>query len=60
LLGPLEVVRDGRRCTPRATKQRALLALLIYHANEMLTTHRLIDELWDSSPPASALATLQM
>lgn len=60
ILGPLEIIRDGRTCTPQATKQRALLALLIYHANEHLTTHRLIDELWDSRPPASAHATLQM
>jgi DNA-binding SARP family transcriptional activator len=40
--------------------QRALLALLIYNANELLTKRRLIDELWDSKPPSSALATLQM
>jgi DNA-binding SARP family transcriptional activator len=60
LLGPLEIVRNGKRCTPRTTMQRALLALLIYNANELLTTRRLIDELWDSKPPASALATLQM
>ena len=60
LLGPLEIVRNGRLCTPRAAMQRALLALLIYHPNELLTTRRLIEELWDSRPPASALATLQM
>lgn len=60
LLGPLEIVSNGKQCTPRTTMQRALLALLIYSANELLTARRLIDELWGSKPPASALATLQM
>lgn len=60
LLGPLEIIRDGSKCTPQAPKQRALLALLIYHANELMTAHRIIDELWESRPPASAHAILQM
>ena len=43
-----------------AAKQRALLALLLVHANETLTTDRLIDELWGEHPPARAAKTAQM
>lgn len=60
LLGPLEVTRDGRCCTPSAAKQRILLALLLLHANELLSVERIIDELWQQSPPRSVAATLQM
>ena len=46
VLGPLEV-RDGEGSLPLAgAKQRALLALLLVHANHVLSRDRLIDELW--------------
>jgi DNA-binding SARP family transcriptional activator len=45
ILGPLEVLDDGRAITPPGAKPRALLALLLLHANETLTADRLIDEL---------------
>jgi SARP family transcriptional regulator, regulator of embCAB operon len=59
VLGPLEVLRDGEPCTPTAPKQRALLALLLLHANELLPTARIVDELWGYRPPRSAVAALQ-
>ena len=40
-------------------KQRALLALLLIHPNESLSTDRLIDELWGEQPPATAAKILQ-
>jgi DNA-binding SARP family transcriptional activator len=40
-------------------KQRAVLALLILHANEVVSADRLIDELWGDSPPDSAANMLQ-
>jgi len=40
-------------------KQRAVLALLLLHANEVVSTDRLIDELWGDSPPESAANMLQ-
>ena len=49
LLGPLEVAGDGDGgpTAPIGTgRQRALLALLVLHANETLTSDRLIGELW--------------
>ena len=59
LLGPLDVVVDGRSVPLGGIKQRTLLAILVLHANEVVATDRLIDELWPDGTPASALATLQ-
>jgi DNA-binding SARP family transcriptional activator len=59
ILGPLEVLDDGRRVVFGGAKRRALLALLVIHANEPLSAERLIDELWGEHPPATANKTLQ-
>ena len=46
ILGPLEVA-DGDSVTPLAgAKQRALLAVLLLSANEVVSSDRLIDDLW--------------
>src|SRR5262245_26116922 len=59
ILAPREV-RDGDRVRPLgARQQRALLALLLLHANEALTRDRLIDELWGEEPPRTAAKALQ-
>ena len=60
ILGPLEVLHEGRPIALGGSRQRALLALLLVHANETLTTDRLIDELWGEHPPAKAAKTVQM
>jgi len=60
ILGPLEILEDGRAVTLGGRKQRALLALLLLHVNETLSTDRLIDELWGERPPANAAKTVQM
>ena len=59
LLGPFDVVVDGRSVQLGGAKQRALLAILAIHANEVLPADRLIDELWPGHPPESAVNTLQ-
>jgi DNA-binding SARP family transcriptional activator len=60
ILGPLEV-REGSRSVPlRGTKQRALLAILLLHANEALSSTRLIDDLWGELAPPTALKALQV
>jgi YVTN family beta-propeller protein len=61
MLGELEV-RDGgdRRIPLGAGKQRAVLALLLLHANEVVATDRLIDELWGESPPETARKAVQV
>lgn len=54
ILGPLEVVSDGRVLTLGSGKQLGLVALLVLHANEAVSIDRLVDELWGSSPPPTA------
>ena len=59
VLGSLEVVgRDGP-LTLGAPKQRALLAVLLLHRGEAVSSDRLIDEIWGEQPPASANKIVQ-
>ena len=60
VLGPLEALQEGRAVMLGGSKQRALLALLLLHANERLSADRLIDELWGERPPATAGKSLQV
>jgi len=46
VLGPFDVRRGGERLALGSFKQRSLLALLLIHANEVVSSDRLIDELW--------------
>ena len=46
ILGPLEVEHDGQVLDAGPHKQRTLLALLVLHANRVVTTDRILDELW--------------
>ena len=46
ILGPLEVAADGGCLRLGGASQRALLALLLLHANEVVSSDRLLDELW--------------
>ena len=59
MLGPLEVRREGKRVALGAAKQRALLAILLVRANELVSSDRLIEELWPV-PPETAANTLQV
>jgi len=59
LLGPFELVVEGRLVTPKAAKQRALLALLLLNANRPLSAARLVDDLWGERPPATVAKVLQ-
>ncbi|MGB2874368.1 MAG: BTAD domain-containing putative transcriptional regulator [Gaiellaceae bacterium] len=54
ILGPLEVVEDGRPLALGNLKERMVLAVLLLHANEFVSRERLVDELWGASPPATA------
>lgn len=58
VLGPLEVREQGRDLTPRRAKQRALLAALLGHANQVVSIDRLTDALWGEAPPATAPTAL--
>jgi DNA-binding SARP family transcriptional activator len=59
ILGPLEIVEQGRPLALGGARQRALLALLLTRANEVVSTDRLIDELWGERPPKAADNALQ-
>ncbi len=59
ILGPLEIRVDGRAVVLGAGRQRALLALLALHPNQVVSSDRLIEELWDGVPPATAPKVLQ-
>ncbi len=59
ILGPLQV-HDGM--TPLSLgggHQRKLLALLLLHANQAVSSDRLIEELWGGRPPETAAKALQ-
>src|SRR5256886_14062283 len=59
VLGPLAVVEDGRSVPLDRQRMRALLAFLLLHANEPVSSDRLIDEVWGPEPPKTAGASLQ-
>jgi DNA-binding SARP family transcriptional activator len=54
LLGPLEVRQDGRTVAVGGPKQRALLAILLVHANDVVSRDQLIEALWSDRPPGTA------
>src|SRR5215207_293948 len=58
ILGPVEVWEDGRPVPLGGGKQRAVLALLLLNANRVVSSDRLIDQLWDGQPPATAATAL--
>src|SRR5439155_16997392 len=59
VLGPLEVVEDGRPVPLDRRRLRALLAFLLLHATEPVSSDRLIDEVWGPDPPKTAATSLQ-
>ena len=59
VLGPLQVAANGTSLPLGGAKQRAVLALLLLHANEVVPLDRLVDELWGESPPDSAANIVQ-
>jgi DNA-binding SARP family transcriptional activator len=54
ILGPLDVVGPNGPIGIDAGKVRALLELLLLHANEVIASDRLVDSLWGESPSESA------
>src|ERR1700749_4329992 len=60
VLGDLEVEHDGRRAALGSHQQRAVLAMLVLHAGEVVSSDRLIGGLWGERPPATAAKTVQV
>ncbi len=60
ILGPLEVLEDGVPIELGAPKQRAVLAVLLLHANDVVSADRLIDLVWGEDPPRTAAHSVQI
>ena len=58
VLGPLEVVEDGRAVPLGGRKQRAVLAMLLLQVDQPMSKETLIEGIWGEQPPASASETL--
>jgi basic membrane lipoprotein Med (substrate-binding protein (PBP1-ABC) superfamily)/DNA-binding SARP family transcriptional activator len=50
ILGPLEVCEGDAPIDVGPRQQRALLAILLVHANRVVTTERILEELWPLDP----------
>jgi DNA-binding SARP family transcriptional activator len=59
ILGPLEAFDGERRLSLGGARQRAVLALMILHENEVVTRDVIVDALWGEEPPATAAKVLQ-
>src|SRR5919199_1573382 len=56
----MEVVDGDERRALGGPKQRAVLAILLLHRGQLVSTDRLSDELWGERPPATAAKTVQV
>jgi len=60
VLGALEVSDDDGALVPLGgTKQRAVLAVLVLRAGEVVATESLVDAIWGGQPPKTATTSLQ-
>ncbi|WP_417210463.1 hypothetical protein [Antarctobacter sp.] len=60
LSGPLQIIcDDGRDATPRGTKAKALVALVLLSSNAIRSRTWLQDRLWSTSAPAQGAASLR-
>jgi predicted ATPase/DNA-binding SARP family transcriptional activator len=60
LFGPLEVIDDQVSLPLGGLKQRAVLAILLLRANQVVSADELLDGVWGESPPPSAGNALQV
>ncbi len=60
MLGPLEVLEDGRPLDLGAPGQRALLAFLLLYANEVVSSDRIVEALWPQQVPKTHAKTIQV
>ncbi|MBJ8337938.1 AAA family ATPase [Antrihabitans sp. YC3-6] len=59
LLGSMEVWHSGTLLALGGVKQRAVLAILLLNADAIVEYDRLIDSVWNDTPPAKAVASLR-
>lgn len=58
VLGPVEVRVDGQVVPLGYAKQRCVLALLVFDIGHIVAVERIVDRVWGSDPPESALNVL--
>lgn len=59
LLGPIEITNEGGVVDVGGRQRLTALMVLLVHRGEVVTTDRLITELWGERPPTSARRTVQ-
>ena len=59
VLGPLEALADGAPVKLGGSRPRAVLAVLLLHSGQVVSTSRLIDEVWAEDPPDTAANVVQ-
>ncbi len=59
ILGSLEVYDNGRPLSLGGHQQRALLALLLLRANQVVPVDEIVEDLWGARPPPSATKSVQ-
>ncbi|MDX6620462.1 MAG: hypothetical protein QOK36_2848, partial [Gaiellales bacterium] len=60
VLGPLEVVGEHGLVPLMHGKARAVLGVLLIHANKVVGTDRLIDDVWGAHPPETATKSVHV
>ncbi|MFI1915989.1 BTAD domain-containing putative transcriptional regulator [Nocardia sp. NPDC020380] len=60
VLGPIQLCVDGKPVNLGTSMLRALLARLVVAGGRAVTADRLIEDLWEGQPPASAASVLQV
>ena len=60
VLGPLEVWDGGSPVQLGRGKERALLAVLLLHDGEVVSTDRLVEALWGEAFPSTAVKSVQV
>ena len=59
ILGPLEVLEDGRPIALAGPQQRAALAILLLSANRVVSIEQFADDLYAGAPPVTAVTQVQ-
>lgn len=59
VLGPLSAEVNGGTVVPTAAKPRQILSLLALYPGRVMPVSMLMEEIWGTQPPQSALTTLQ-
>jgi YVTN family beta-propeller protein len=60
ILGDVEIHDGDRQLVLRGRRERALLAYLLIHANQVVPTEQLIEQVWGESPPPTVATALHV